>query len=346
MRRFSGAKPPETPFKFNVICLRVSDGKMLWKQSVANQKPPYVIHPSNSYATESPATDGKRVYVYFAAIGIVAAYDRAGKQIWKRDVGAFPTSNNFGTGSSLSLGDGRLFIQCDNQRKSFLMALDSATGAVLWNKKRSGRTCWSTPSYWRNKKRAELVVCGSGNVISYDPKTGDILWTMTGTDGSFSASPAMDADRIYFGNSGPGRRGPLVAINAGASGTFTLTAGKPNFAWVADASGPGMASPVSADGFLYVVSRGILSCHDSLTGRLAYRRRLGATSVAASLWTTKDALYVLDEKGTTYVVRPGAKFELISKNSLPGLFWSTPMVTSNSLLVRGTDRVYCIRKGK
>ena len=86
---------------------------------------------------------------------------------------------------------------------------------------------------WNNRERSELVVCGSENVTSYEPATGTMLWKLTGTGGAFSASPTSDTDRIYFGNSGRNSRGPLVAVNAEASGELTLDSiGDKAVAWV------------------------------------------------------------------------------------------------------------------
>ncbi len=347
MRQHSQAKPPQEPVSFEVHCLSKSDGSEIWRRVIEQRKPSYPIHPSNTYATESPVTDGTRVYVYFAAIGSVACLDLQGQQLWKRDLGAFPTSNNFGTGSSLTMHEGRVFVQCDNQKQSFLLALDALSGQDLWRVERRGRTCWSSPVVWTNRLRAELVVCGSGYVCSYDPASGEQLWEIEGTDGSFSASPASDTDRVYFGNSGPGRRGPLMAVNAGGSGKLRYDRsqeGEGDVAWIESASGPGMASPVSHAGRLYVTSRGVLTCHDAATGRRLYRARLpGASSVAASLWAADDKLFILDESGTTFVVKIGDEFELLGKNALEGLFWSTPSVAGDSLLLRSAGKLHCVR---
>ena len=115
-------------------------------------------------------------------------------------------------------------------------------------------------------------------------------------------------------------------------------------AWAEQASGPGMASPVSCQGKLYVVSRGILTCHDAKTGKRLYRSRLqGAANIAASLWSNGDKLFILDESGNTFVVKVGDEFELLSKNSVPGLYWSTPTVVGDSLLLRAADKLHCIR---
>ena len=347
MRSRRRAKVPNDPVSFEVACFDLARGTELWRRVVDTKKPPYGIHPSNTFATETPTTDGNHVFVYFAAIGVVACFDLDGQQIWKQDVGAYPTSNNFGTGSSLAQHGGKLFVQCDNQQSSFLLALDAATGETAWRVDRRSRTCWSTPIVWENDERTELVVCGSGYVTAYDPRTGSELWKLTGVGGSFSASPAFDRERIYFGNSGPGSRGPLVAVSAGAGGSLTLDA-KPNahggVAWTQASSGPGMASPVAHDGRVYVAGRGILTCHDAKTGERVYRQRLqGAANISASLWIAENKLFVLDESGNTFVIKAGDEFELLDTNTIAGLYWSTPAVAHNALLLRDATKLHCIR---
>ena len=96
VRNMRGKRASE-PFDFKLICISLKDGAFKWETSIANKKPEFRIHPSNTYATESPVTDGKYVYCYFAAIGKVAAVDFSGKIFWTIDVGAFPSGNGFGS---------------------------------------------------------------------------------------------------------------------------------------------------------------------------------------------------------------------------------------------------------
>src|SRR5205807_5677031 len=137
-------------------------GKVLWKQVALEGKPRVPTQPSNTYATETPVTDGERVYAYFGMHGVYC-YDLAGNLVWKADLGSYPMAMGFGTGSSPVLDDGRLFIQCDNEKQSFLVALDAKTGKELWRVNRPEHTSWSTPFVWKNRARAEVVCIGSPN---------------------------------------------------------------------------------------------------------------------------------------------------------------------------------------
>ena len=340
-------KTPDAAVKFHVICLNLEDGSKIWEKTVVEKRPEYPIHGSNSYATESPATDGKHLFVYFAAIGTIAALDFDGNEIWRKEIGAFPTGNGFGTGSSLTIGDGNVFVQCDNDRSSFVVAFDAATGDQIWRKERNGRTSWSTPLFWKNDKRTELITCGSGFVTSYDPKSGEELWKLTDIGMSFSASPALDENRIYFGNSGPRSNGPLVAVSAGMSGTqaFASDMKSANLDWSIMQAGPGMSSPVSVNDYVYIPGRGILTCYSATDGSVVFKERLKLGSMAASLWAAGDRVFMMDEAGKTIVLQTGPEFKIVATNQMPDdLFWSTPAVTGKSLLLRGVEKLYCIRE--
>ena len=345
-RFFRNARRSIGEISYEVHCLRLSNGKPIWKKQIIKAAPPHRVHPSNTYATESPVAADNRIFAYFATIGIVACLDHNGTEIWRSDVGTYSTSSGFGTGSALAYEEGKLFLQCDNQEASFVLAIDAENGEALWRADRSSRTCWSSPLVWKNHLRTELVICGSGDVIGYALDSGKVLWRLSGVGGSFSASPASDTKRIYVGNSGPGRSGPLLALNAGAEGTLSANSPKSDrgIAWLQQRSGPGLASPVSDGQMLYVTGRGILTAYEAETGKRVYRKRLqGTSNVAASPWIAGNQLFILGEGGGTSVIRTGPDFELLRSNPVEGLFWSTPSIAGKHLLLRSTDFVYCIR---
>ena len=344
MRTYRSATPVKQTFV--VSCLNLTDGQELWSRVVGQLVPP-VVHPSNTYATESPATDGERVLTFFATTGSLIAWDLDGTELWRKNVGTYKSGNGFGTGSSLTMTEGKVFVQHDNDESSFVVAFDSKTGEQVWRDDRSTRTSWSTPLVWDTGKMSELVTCGSGVVTSYDPADGRILWKLSGMKSSFSASPAIGADQIYFGMSGPGSAGPLVAVPAGLRGEVELNDEFEcdQIAWSMTKSGPGMASPVVSSGLLYIPgSGGILNCYDEVTGERVYRTRVPQmATVAASLWADDEHVFILDENGTTHVIQSGPKFKVLATNSVDDLFWSTPAIAGEILLLRGVEKLYCIR---
>lgn len=344
MGTYRNAKP--TRHEYHVVCLSLKDGSQQWKKSVG-ESVPAVVHPSNTYATESPASDGQHVFTFFATTGILVGWDLEGNELWRKELGHYKSGNGFGTGSSLAVSDGRVFVQYDNDEKSFVAAFNANDGTQVWRDDRPTRTSWSTPLLWKAAKTTELVTCGSGVVTSYDSATGEVVWKLDGIKSSFSASPAADGDRIYFGNSGPMSAGPLVAVKAGTTGEIKLDDRfkSDDVAWSRTRSGPGMASPIASNGHIYIPgSGGILSCYNCATGERVYRERIsGMGTVAASLWGDDENVFILDENGTTFVLQTGPEYKLIRKNSIKDLFWSTPAISGNALLLRGVEKLYCVR---
>jgi outer membrane protein assembly factor BamB len=356
-----------------VYCLGATDGKIVWKRTAAERKPAIPTNPTNGYATETPATDGERVYAYFGGIGTVFCFDLTGNPVWEANLGAHPMQFGHGTASSPALADGRLFVQCDNEEKSFLVALDVKTGQELWRTPRTERTGWSSPLVWKNKDRTEVVCVGSPRVRSYDPQTGKQLWELAGMAGQIKASPVASDELLYvgcgggfgggFGPGGPGGRPggpggpgggagsrPLFAVKAGASGDITPKAeerSNAGVAWQLPAAGPATPSPLLYDGHLYVLEErnGLVSCHDAKTGKELYKERLpGARGFTASPWAYNGRVFCLDDAGTTHVLKAGPEFEVMGANRLGEMAWSSPAVAGGAVFLRTVDHLYCLRE--
>jgi outer membrane protein assembly factor BamB len=357
---FGGGRPPDVVYRWEVYCLDRATGKVRWKQLALEGKPRIAIQQSNTYATETPVTDGERVYAYFGMHGLFC-YDGAGRLVWKKDLGAYPTQMGQGPASSPVLDGDRLFLQIDNEEKSFLVALDKKTGDELWRADRSERTNHSSPVVWKNEGRTELVAAGSQKVRSYDPATGKVLWELGLGGGRCYATPVGDAERLYVGCEagfggfgGGGRGGPgggggggLFAVRAGASGDLTLKEGETSnagVAWSQPRNGPEKASPLVYQGHLYVLRQnGLLACYEAKSGKEVYRERIpGAAAFWASPWAGDGKVYCLDDRGTTHVLQAGPKFKVLGKNALDEMFWATPAVAGGALFLRGVDHLYCV----
>jgi outer membrane protein assembly factor BamB len=339
-------------YRWELICLDTPTGKMRWRQVARQGNPTIPRHSSNSYATETPVTDGTRVFAYFGMMGLYC-YDMAGKLCWRRDLGAYETRAGWGTASSPLLFEGKLFLQIDNQQQSFLVALEAGTGDELWRVKRDEVTQYSTPIIWRNSQRNELVA-GGEVTRSYDPATGKLLWRLDMAKGRSSATPLATGDRLYVGTEFRNRGGPddgggfLFAVKPGGSGDITPLedAGSSEFiAWRTAESGIQMASPVLCKGHIYLLERrlNIVNCIDAETGEKVYRSRIpGSRAFWASPWTCGDCIYCLDDAGTTFVLASGPEFRVLRQNVIDERAWSTPAVASGALFLRTIDNLFCI----
>jgi outer membrane protein assembly factor BamB len=351
-----GGEPPEMKedttykhevYRMEVICLNLKTGKEVWKQVAFRGNPRTSTNPGNGYASETPATDGKRVYAYFGMTGLFC-YDPDGKLLWKKDPGAYKTLNGWGTGSSPVLYENMVYLQIDNEQKSFIVALDGATGAEKWKAERDEKTNYSTPVIWKNSIRTELVA-GGKTVRSYDPLTGKILWQCT-IGGEFSIpSSVSDNDYLYTGNAGgPEKPGNLIAIKAGASGDITLLEGKTESEWVKwflPAAGTANPSPLLYNGLIYIVgiNGGELTCFEASTGKIIYKQKIEKVgSCWASPWRAGNRVWFLDERGFTRAVKAGQQFELLSQNRINDRFWTTPAAAEGVYVFKGVKKLYCI----
>lgn len=341
---------PSDPLEFRVLCLDPADGRIVWSKTVADVKPTFGKHASNTFATETPCAAADGVYAFFGATGTLVALDRDGTERWRRDLGPQPIQNQFGTGSSPLLHGGRLFIQRYNEDQGQLLCLDAATGRDLWTAAGPKGTSWSTPFVWTNAGVEEVVSAGQGMIVAHAVADGQERWRFGGIDTSFACSPVADAEHVYFGTSSPGSKAPAAAIKGGGSGDLTLPKGEKasdRVPWSRTKSGAGMPSPVVVGDHLYFFDK-IAVCLDKRTGAELYRKRLpSGTSAIGSPLVIGDRIYLVNEKGKTVVVKAGPAFELLAESSLGDtdeIFWATPAVAGNSLYIRSSDALYCIRE--
>jgi outer membrane protein assembly factor BamB len=347
---FGSAEPPKSTYRWKVVCIDLGSGNVVWEKTAHEGQPAIATHPNNTYASETPVTDGERLVAYFGMTGVYC-YDLDGNPLWQKELGSFPMQFGWGTGSSPVLDDGRVFVQCDNDKQSFLVALDVKTGDELWQVKRAEMSNWSTPVIWKNSRRTELVTAGGGKMRSYDPKSGDLLWEMKAS-GRCSPSPAIGDEVLYVDSTDRlmGRTGIFAAVLPGASGDISLKGKEmtgPNVPWSIQLAGYRVASPLAYHDCVYVLEQqsGIIKCLDAKSGKEHYKQRLPGTSgFTASPWAADGKVFCLDQNGTTVVLESGPKLGIVGNNSLDGMFWTSPGIADGKLLLRSVDHLYCIQQ--
>lgn len=335
--------------RWTLFCLDAATGKVLWEKVAHKGKPKHPIHIKASYASETPVSDGERVYAYFGNVGLFC-YDLTGKQLWSKSWDVVPTQLDWGTGASPVLHEDRIYIVNDNEKASFIVALDKVTGKEVWKTDRSEKSNWATPFIWKNEKRTEIVTCGKGKVRSYDPN-GKVLWAFGGMSQICVPSPVVAGERLIISSGYEfGRPRPVFAVKAGASGDISLKKGETNndfITWSNDMAGAYHPTPLVLGDHLYVLySTGFIACFEAKTGKSVYEKKRLSGSFTASPWSYDGKVFCLSESGTTYVVKAGKEFELLGKNVLDEVSLATPAVADGRLFLRTREALYCIGRAK
>ena len=340
------------PHRWMVYDLDFATGKVRWERKVSDAPPGQPKHLKNTYASETPVTDGERLYVYFGNTGLFA-FDMNGTPVWSKPLGPFKTRNNWGAASSPALHGDRVYIVNDNDEQSFVAAFDKRTGREIWRVARKEGTNWSTPFVWENERRTEIVTTGSDRVRSYGVN-GELLWEMTGMSTITVPTPFTRHGLLYISSgyiADPNR--PAYAIRPGASGDISLKPGQTSnefIAWSLPAGAPYNPTPlVHGDIYYTLFDRGFLTAHDARTGKeIIARQRItsNASAFTSSPWAYNGRIFAISEDGDTYVMQAGQEFKVLGQNSLGEMTLATPAISKGSLFVRTMTKVYRLTKGK
>ena len=344
-------KPDAAEISWKVLCFDRDTGKLLWDQTAIRKKPTNARHTKNSYASQTPVTDGAFIYAFFGDQGIFC-YDFQGKLIWSRDLGTFTMRNAWGLGSSPVLYKNLVIQTCDQETGgSFLIALDKRTGTTVWKTDRDEASSWSTPYLYTQGERPELVVNATRAVRSYDPETGKLLWECRGPATSITTPTPTFSNGLIIVSSGfivePVR--PVTAFRPGATGDITLKEGESAskyIAWRQSTAAPYIPSPIAYRDYVFVLfDQGFISCYDAKTGKEIYGKQridVGA-NFSASPVAAGGKLYLMSEDGDVYVISAGAAYELLAKNSLGEAVMASPAISGGKMFVRALKHLYCIQ---
>jgi outer membrane protein assembly factor BamB len=252
------------------------------------------------------------------------------------------------------LHDGRLYIQHDNEGRSFLAAIDAKTGKELWSVVRSEKkfrsSGWATPFIWKHEARTEIVTIGQRAAISYDLE-GKELWRMEALTGQATPTPSAVGDVLFVGAGSQGETNrPMFAIRAGATGNITPPKGETSndfVIWSHPAATSYTPSPLVYRDRVYVVNdNGIFTSFDAKTGKVVYRARVGGggQTFSASPWASDGRVFCLSEDGDTFIIEAGDEYKEVGRNTLGEMSFATPAVAHDSLFIRTATKLYRITR--
>ena len=326
---------------FKVMCLDRDSGKILWER-IAYEGPVYDSrHRKASFASSTPATDGKYVYAFFGAEGLYA-YDFNGKLIWKQNLPKLGTAS-VGYGVSPVLYQNLVIMQCDDSGlNSFIAAFDKKTGKEVWRTPRKVDVTWTTPVLVHTAKGTELVAAAAEAIIAYDPLTGKELWRHKGLESNAVPTPVVSNDLVVVTSGAPNKI--ALALRAGGSGDVT---GTPQLVWTYNKGTAYVPSPILYGEYVYLTTdRGLLTCLDAKTGKVEYE---GARVPVPSTFSASPVAYegkilLTSEDGDTFVLKAGPKHEIIRTNPLGEPVYASPAIADGGIFIRGEKNLFAIGK--
>jgi outer membrane protein assembly factor BamB len=331
--------------RFDVLALDRATGKTLWRQTAVTAVPHEGYHATyGSFASNSPTTDGQRLFVSFGSRGLFA-YDMSGKPLWQRDFKIqMRMFQEFGEGVGPVLDEGRLIVLFDHEGDGFLAMLDAATGREVWRTPRTDGTNWAAPLVVRHNGRKQIVVNSPRKIRGYDYESGKQIWETTGLGLNTIPRAVQHGDSVLVmsGFINPA----LFAIRLGREGDL---AGTDAIKW--RAANRGLAytsSPVLHEGKLYFVTdNGMASSIDAGTGTPVYQQvRLPKPyAIKASPVAAGGMLYFPTEDGDVVVARIGPTLDIVATNALTDQsFVASPAIAGGDIFLRSRTHLFRIHE--
>ena len=325
-------------------------GARRWSRELHRASPPAPKHLKNSYASETPVTDGERVYVYFGHLGLFAL-DMTGRPVWSAAPRAGDDAQRLGhgvvAGAAWRPGVHRerprrpvvhRRVRCRNRTAG--VARESRRGDELVDAVRVGACRANGDRDGRHR---------SGPLIrSRRPRA-----VVAHRHVEHHHSDAVRARRALYLSSGyiGDSKRPTYAIRPGASGDISsspATTTSPFIAWSSADIAPYNPTPIVYQGILYtLLDRGFFTAHDAATGQEIYGRQRITTEAGgftASPWAYNGRLFALSEDGDTFVIQAGREFKVLGRNVLSEMTLATPAVVQDSVIIRTHSRLYRIAR--
>jgi outer membrane protein assembly factor BamB len=334
------AEKPSGFHQFLLYSLDRATGQIQWQKVVREEVPHEGHHRDHGFASHSPISDGKHVYSWFGSRGL-HCYTLQGEKKWEKDFGKIRSANTFGEGNSPALHGNTLVVNWDHEGEDFIAALDKTTGKELWRQPREEKTTWTTPYIVEHEGKAQVIVCASQRIRSYDLATGKQVWECGGLFANVIPTPVSGFGMVYAMS---GHRGnALLAIKLGRSGDLTDTDA---IAWRHGKSTPYVPSSLLMGERLYLLAgnNAILSCFNAKTGQVLFEgeRLEGPSGFYASIVGAAGRIYLAGRNGTSVVLKDSDKLEILATNKLDEKFDASPAIVGRELFLRGHSHLYCI----
>ncbi|MFO0940131.1 MAG: PQQ-binding-like beta-propeller repeat protein [Pirellulales bacterium] len=335
----------------HVICVDAKSGEKLWQADIEAVQPedPYTGAgvPAHGYASHTPVSDGKNVYVFFGKTGALA-FDLNGKQLWHTQLGKETDPMRWGSSSSPILYKDVLIVTASAESQS-IVGLDTKTGKEIWKQeaKRLDNT-WATPAIASGGGRDDLVVAVPGEVWGLDPMTGKLRWYSESAGGDQASTSPVISNGVIYTVAGGRSGGGTAAIKVGGSGDTTQSAK----VWTSRDSSR-FPSPIGYKSNLYLIANDTVTILNESNGEKVKQVRLqggsgrggGMGGDYPSPVIAGNYMYVLKGSGETFVFNLAGELEQVSINLVTAdseSFGGTPAISDGRMFLRSDKHLYCV----
>ena len=222
-------------------------------------------------------------------------------------------------------------------KNAVILSLDAETGSVRWKGKRGeSRVGHVTPILVDDK--SQVVTAGGDRVQGFDVKTGKRIWSIYSQGEGVTPSPVVGEGLIFTSS---GFEAPTTrAIKLGGKGDIT----KSHIAWEQTKGVSALASLLYVKPYVYSITRdNILHCLKASSGDIVWMKRLEGVHSASPVYAD-GKIYVLSEDGVTLVLRPGSKYDEIASNDLEETCLASMAVSNGQFFIRSAEHLFCIGK--
>lgn len=327
--------------QMSALCVDLDSGKILRDQVIHQNESPAFCHPTNSYASPTPAIEEGRVYLHFGSYGTTCLDTKTGETIWQRT--DLECDHFRGPGSSPILYDDKLFVAFDGFDVQYVVALDKHTGETVWRTNRDidyGTNngdlmkAYGTGRVFEVDGRPILVYPSAVATLAYDVKTGQQLWKVYHDGMNASARPLMTSKGLLILTNGMGK---MVAVNPSGEGDITTT----HTVWMISKGVTRKPSQLIIDDRLFMINdKGIASAIDVATGDIVWQERIGGAFSASPIYDG-EKIFAFSESGEIHVFRPAGEFAPLGKMKLGDGFKASPAVVRGKMILRSFSDLYC-----
>lgn len=339
---YRGALPERDVHRYLVLAFDRHDGSIVWRRVAGERRPHEATHASaGTYASSSAITDGEHVVAFFESNGLYV-YDMDGNPVWSKDLGDKRVLTEGGEGATPVLHGNHLVVVWDHNDQSYIVAFDKRTGAELWRTARDELDTWATPIVVEHAGRAQVVTNGWSRVRSYDLETGELVWHTTGLTPLTIPSPVAGGGMVFVTSGFNGAALKAISLidargDITDTGAVVWTHDR-DTPYVSSPLfyGGALYFTKYVHGILSVFDA---EAGTPLYGpqRMARVRNVMASPVAAD-----GRVYVTGRDGTTVVIRHGATYEVLATNQLDDQFSASMALVGGDLYMRGDTYLYCI----